>query len=321
MAKTIVGLFDHFTSAQAALEDQVKNGFPRDQISIVTSRQASAVMAEPAQTSASRDNAAAGGAAVGAGAGAVVGGAAGLVASLAGLTIPVVGPILAAGSIVATLSGAAGGAAIGGIIGTLVGVGVPDEDAQLYEEAVRRGMTLVVLRTDDPDMAERCAAILNRHGAVDVRSRALHWGEPKTWRSPLIAPPGEPHLRTVEQVRTPGEVTPPRETVQAAPLGEGLQHPKPESSPTAQYPGERQLEKEYQTDFELLYGNSGSTYEEFAPAYRYGSQLAGEDRYLGEDFAACESDLRQRWERENPGSWQRFKEAVRYGWNQVRQKG
>src|SRR6202044_3420067 len=96
---------------------------------------------------------ASGDAGVGAGIGAVAGGGAGLLAGLGIMAIPGVGPVVAAGWLVATAVGAVAGAAVGGAAGGLVGSltssGVPERDAHVYAEGVRRGGTLVSARVDD----------------------------------------------------------------------------------------------------------------------------------------------------------------------------
>ena len=112
--------------------------------------------------------------AAGAGIGAVLGGLGGLLIGLGALAIPGVGPVLAAGPIVATLVGAGVGAAAGGLIGALVDAGVPEEQANLYAEGVRRGGTLVTVSTSDQN-ADRAVGILNDHDPVDIDRRASQW--------------------------------------------------------------------------------------------------------------------------------------------------
>ena len=73
-----------------------------------------------------------------------------LLAGLGLLAIPGVGPVVAAGWLVATAAGAAAGGLTGGIVGALTQAGVSDEDAQVYAEGVRRGGTLVTARVNDP---------------------------------------------------------------------------------------------------------------------------------------------------------------------------
>lgn len=47
--------------------------------------------------------------------------------------------------------------------------------AHTYEEAVRRGSSVVVVNTDDDAQAERACAILHEVGAVDVDERSRQW--------------------------------------------------------------------------------------------------------------------------------------------------
>ena len=90
------------------------------------------------------------------------------------LAIPGIGPIIAAGPIVATLSGAGVGAVAGGLIGGLTDIGVSRTDAEYYAESVRRGGALVTVRADD-SRADRAADIMREHGAIDIERRAEQW--------------------------------------------------------------------------------------------------------------------------------------------------
>jgi uncharacterized protein (TIGR02271 family) len=164
MAKTVVGLFDRFEDAQAAVTDLVALGIPRDQISVARQQGSTTTTGEKTDS-----ESVAGGIGAGAATGAVVGGAAALALAL----IPGM-QILAAGPIAAALMGAGVGAAAGGLIGGLVNAGVPEEEAESYSEGVRRGGTLVTLRTDDA-RADRAADIMNRHHAIDIDERAATW--------------------------------------------------------------------------------------------------------------------------------------------------
>ena len=66
------------------------------------------------------------------------------------------------------------GAVVGGLVGALVEAGIPREHADIYAEAVRRGGTLVTVRTDDC-LRDRVSDILNRHSPVDIEERAERW--------------------------------------------------------------------------------------------------------------------------------------------------
>lgn len=65
------------------------------------------------------------GAATGATSGAVIGGALGWLVGIGALAIPGLGPFIAAGPIIAALSGVGVGGAVGGITGALIGMGIP----------------------------------------------------------------------------------------------------------------------------------------------------------------------------------------------------
>lgn len=168
--KTIVGLFDNVSEAHRAVDELTRLGLSRSDVSIVAGKRDGTDTTDAGEDKTK----AAEGAGIGATTGAIAGGAAGILASLGLLAIPGIGWLLAAGPIVATLTGAGIGAAAGGIIGGLVGLGIPEEHAEQYEEGIRRGGTVVTARVDEAQ-ADEAAAILDRHGAVDMESRVSEW--------------------------------------------------------------------------------------------------------------------------------------------------
>lgn len=110
------------------------------------------------------------GAATGAGTGGVLGGTLGLLAGIGALAIPGVGPLIAAGPILAALSGAAVGAAVGGIAGALVGLGIPEYEAKRYEGKIREGNILISVHTETSDEVRRVKQIFEDSGAQDIAS-------------------------------------------------------------------------------------------------------------------------------------------------------
>ena len=108
------------------------------------------------------------GATIGGSAGGVAGGVLGLLAGIGALAIPGVGPFIAAGPIMAALSGAAVGATVGGITGALVGLGMPEYEAKQYESKLKGGNILISVHTKDRDEANRIEEILENAGAEDV---------------------------------------------------------------------------------------------------------------------------------------------------------
>jgi Protein of unknown function (DUF3341) len=108
------------------------------------------------------------GAAVGAGSGAAVGGALGRLVGVGALAIPGIGPVIAAGPIVATLAGIVAGGALGGFAGVLVGVGIPEYEAKRYEERILQGRILVAVHCETSEEVKRAKRIMEVTGAEDV---------------------------------------------------------------------------------------------------------------------------------------------------------
>jgi hypothetical protein len=168
MTKTISGLFDRYDDAQRAVKDLEAAGVPHRDISIVANNADGERYANDAGTAAAED------AGTGAGLGATVGGVGGLLAGLGLLAIPGLGPVVAAGWLASTALGAAGGAAIGaaagGLVGALTHAGVPEEDAHVYAEGVRRGGTLVTAKVEE-SLVPVATPILNDDRAVNIADR------------------------------------------------------------------------------------------------------------------------------------------------------
>jgi len=109
------------------------------------------------------------GSSVGAGAGAIVGGALGWLAGIGMLAIPGVGPFVAAGPIMALLSGAALGAAGCGIAGGLIGLGIPEWEAKQYESKLGEGNVLLSVHTEDGAEVKRAEEIFKVGGGKDIQ--------------------------------------------------------------------------------------------------------------------------------------------------------
>ncbi|MFS2214480.1 DUF2382 domain-containing protein [Telluria sp. Tellsp104] len=77
----------------------------------------------------------------------------------------------------------------------------------------------------------------------------------------------------------------------------------------------------YRNDWQTNYASLGGTYDDYAPAYRYGNEMRRDARYQGRNWDDVESDLRSDWDTRYGGSgsstWERMKAAVRSGWNRM----
>jgi uncharacterized protein (TIGR02271 family) len=78
------------------------------------------------------------------------------------------------------------------------------------------------------------------------------------------------------------------------------------------------LESDFRRHCTTTFDAQGLTYEQCAPAYRYGYGLGSDRRATQGDWKTIEADARRRWEERNPGTWDRFQSAVRYAWERGR---
>jgi hypothetical protein len=117
------------------------------------------------------------GMATGATSGAVVGGALGWLAGIGALAIPGVGPLIAAGPIIAALTGVGVGGAVGGIAGGLVGLGIPEYEAKRYEGRIKGGSILLSVHADDSKWTDKAERILKDTGAEDISSTSETKGD------------------------------------------------------------------------------------------------------------------------------------------------
>jgi len=110
------------------------------------------------------------GASSGAGTGAVIGGVLGWLAGIGTIAIPGVGPLIAAGPIMAALAGAGVGGAVGGLTGALVGMGIPEYEAKRYEGMIKEGGYLVSVHADNSEWTRKAKKVLEESGAEDISS-------------------------------------------------------------------------------------------------------------------------------------------------------
>ena len=153
------------TELQASdIVSQLKSaGFPSNDISVLfPDREGSRDFAHRQDTKAPE------GALAGATTGGMLGGALGWLTGIGTLAIPGVGPLVAAGPILAALTGVAAGAAIGGVTGGLVGYGIPEYQAKVYEGKIRNGNILISVHTDDSQERATAKHIFEKSGADDI---------------------------------------------------------------------------------------------------------------------------------------------------------
>jgi hypothetical protein len=167
MAKnvSVFGIYQTRTQAEDAVDTLLDNNFRQEDISVL--------MAENLGTKAfghEKHTKAPEAATAGAVTGGVLGGTIGLLAGLGTLAIPGLGPLIAAGPIMAALAGIGTGGTVGGLIAGLVGMGIPEYEAKRYEGMIKDGNVLLSVHCDDSDWIRRAKDLLHTTGAQDISS-------------------------------------------------------------------------------------------------------------------------------------------------------
>lgn len=289
--KTVVGLYDDLTNAHDTVNDLVAGGFDRNDISLVAGdpdNAYSAGLRADTMADEATDNAVAGALTGGA-----LGGLAGMLVGLGALAIPGLGPVVAAGPIVAGLTGAGIGAAAGGLLGALIGWGIPEEHAAYYAEGVRRGSTLVAIKAEE-DRVETAVDIMDRHDPVNIERRSEYWRS-----SGWTGYDPEASTYTSEQIASERDSYGSYATDDYSTYAPG-----------------------FQRHYDTAYSTTGHDYNWYEPAYRYGYGLARNERYRDYDqWDEIEPEARGGWSRTEyaaRGTWEEFKDSVRHAWEEVK---
>lgn len=165
--KTVIGIVDSQQQAELAVANLQQVGFSAGDISaLFPDTRGTRDFAHEHHTKAPE------GAVTGVASGGLLGGTLGLLAGIGALAIPGLGPFIAAGPLMATLSGAAAGAAVGGVTGALIGLGIPEIEAKRYEGKLRSGNILLAVHVDSAEEQKRAESVLKQIGAHDVSSTA-----------------------------------------------------------------------------------------------------------------------------------------------------
>lgn len=277
MAKLVVGLFDSIEEARQAVEDLVQSGLARAAISLVAgdmaafgqerSRALGRGGAEEART----------------------------------LTIPGIGPAVVSGLVAAALRGARSG----GLAERLDEAGVPQADAEVYHEAVRRGGALVLAHTGAAQAAQAAAVIAARQ-PLDLEQsraelRASGWSGHRANQRPYTAD-------EISAFRARRSASAPAQSGSAT----------ASTTPVAAPQSYEDYSPLFRAHYDALLSSSGYTYEQCRPVFHYGYTLGRDRRYSRGEWSSIEPEARRHWEERNPGTWERFKDSIRYAWDQAR---
>lgn len=263
---------------------------------------------------------------------------------------------LGRGTDAATTAGTAAGGALGSTPTFFSTAGIPAEDARYYAEGIRRGGVLLTVSTPEAE-ADRAAEIMDRNGAIDIDERRGDWdraeagktvpvveerlrvGKRETGsrsvrvytevheqpveeqvnlreehvrveRRPVDRPANEADLSAFREGTI--ELTETREVPVVAKEARVVEEVIVNKDVTQRTETVRDTVRK--TDVRIDYEQD----ERYAPAYKYGSTVAGDVRYRDTEWDKAEPDIRRDWESRGHGKWEEFKEAVRHGWDRVR---
>jgi hypothetical protein len=162
----VFGIYSTRSAVENAVSSLINAGFTDADISILLPESLSGAkdMGTEKATKAPE------GTAVGVTTGGVIGGTLGLLAGIGALAIPGIGPLIAAGPIVAALAGLGVGGTVGGLTGALIGLGMPEFEAKRYEGRMNKGGILLSVHCDTSDEIKRAKQVLEATRAEDVSS-------------------------------------------------------------------------------------------------------------------------------------------------------
>lgn len=160
--KRALGIFPNRQDAEFALSELKEANFTMDRVSVVAhdgSNDEEIAGAEISESlNDSKDEKSVTNGTI---AGGTLGGITGLLVSVGALVIPGIGSITVAGSAIATvLSSSVIGAATGGIIGALISLGIPEDEAIIYQRSISQGQYLVMIEGSDDDMCKAASILL-----------------------------------------------------------------------------------------------------------------------------------------------------------------
>jgi hypothetical protein len=161
--KSVFGIYPDRISVEEAVETLRAAGFRGADVSVLfQENQGTKDLAHEKGTKAPE------GAVAGGMAGGIAGGVLGWLVGAGALAIPGLGPLIAAGPIIAALAGVGAAGAVGGIAGALAGMGIPEYEAKRFQGRIKQGGVLMSVHCDNGDWIKRARALLRQTGAEDI---------------------------------------------------------------------------------------------------------------------------------------------------------
>lgn len=287
MKRTLIAVFDNRGDAESARDELLSSGFARSQVRLSDAETAAAPAAPPADTT-------------------------------------------HGGGIVDSIRQ---------FLGSMFGTD-DSEYVQKYSDAVTRGHQVLTLTVAEEREVERAADIVERFGPVDIDEKTAEWsGGALASEAMRMGPGARQQAAPMSQQSTQGTQGSAQDAMQGSPQQDSQQRAAgPDSAaarPANQRAGVRVFEHlaepplvdsasieenelYFRSHYNSNYAGGDDHYEDFAPAYHYGSNMAADEQYRGKLWKDVEPQLRSDWEGSNPNSaWSKFMTAVRHGWERI----
>lgn len=167
--KATVGIFTSLKNAEQAIQRLQSVGIPPDQVSLLSPGASMEEIHDVPTTETEQPG-------MGKAMGAVVGGALGMqLGAATSLVIPGIGPVIATGMVATALLGAVGGAAARDALESATTEGLPIDELYLYEDALRKGRSVVIVLVSDESKAENARRVFAAAGAESLDAAREEW--------------------------------------------------------------------------------------------------------------------------------------------------
>ncbi len=243
-------------------------------------------------------------------------------------------------------AGVAGSAGLAGAAGRTGSTGVPtgktnaadatgqaipvvEEEIQVGKRAVQRGGVRVYSRVTETPVQEQ-VNLREEHVRVDRQpvNRPASEADFRSGTDQVIEvteyaeePVVAKQARVVEEVRVGKEASERTETIRDTVRRTDVEVENltgTETTATGPTGAAGNYDADYRKHFASAYPAGSASYNDYAPAYNYGSQVANDPRFKGRSYSEVESQLREDYGRQYPNStWEKMKDSVRYGWDKV----
>jgi len=204
---------------------------------------------------------------------------------------------------------------------------VVEEELQVGKREVQKGGVRVYSHMTETPVQEQ-VNLREEHVRVERRpvDRAVNTSDVKAFKDQTIEMREKAEevvvgktARVIEEVIIGKEVSNRTETVRDTVRRTDVEVEKLQGERTTSLPKFETYTADFRNHWQTTYGKTSKSYDEYLPVYKYGYSLGTDDRFsTHKDWSSLEPDARRHWEERNPGTWEQFKDTIRYAWDKAR---